>query len=417
VRRTTVTNLLDEALQPGAITSLYQPIIDLQTGDVLGFEALARGGTGASLELPADLFAAARADGRVAEIDWACRAAAIGGAFDAGLGNASTLFINVEPDTDAHPVPDRYRDLVERATGELRIVVEVTEGAIVERPAELLRLVEWARARSWGVALDDIGANPSSLAMMPFLEPDVVKLDLSLVQPRPSPDIGQVVSAVLAQSERTGATVLAEGIETEAHREAALAMGATLGQGWLLGRPGPLPAEQPPSTVTIPLRQSSAGRDGVTPFSVVRSARPVRRAGKQLVMDLARHLEEQALVCRETPVILSTFQPGEHLDDANRQRYAELVGQGCFVVVLGPDISTPPAVGVRGVQIPLGHRLNEEWSLVLVGPHYTAALVARGQPGGDYDFAVTHDRDLAVEAGRTLLRVVGSTEVRIADGS
>ncbi len=406
-----MSDCLKGLLGRGDITTLYQPIIDLETGAALGYEALARGTHGSALESPVALFAAARTDGCVAELDWACRAAALSGALDAGLGNACTLFVNIEPDTDGDTVPDRYKELIERATGELRIVVEVTEQAIVDRPAELLRLLDWARDRSWGVAIDDIGANPNSLAMMPFLEPDVVKLDLSLVQTRPTPEIGQVVSAVLGQTERTGATVLAEGIETEAHREAAMAMGATLGQGFLLGRPAPLPASIPQPTETIPLKGAVSGRDEVTPFSVVRSARPLRRGPKRLIVDLAHHLEEQALAAREAPVILSTFQQGERLDEASRQRYARLVAQGCFVVVIGPHVSRSPAAGVRSARLPVAHRLNEEWSVILVGPHYSGALVARGTAGDDYDFAVTHDRDLVVEAGRALLRVVGTAEV------
>ena len=64
---------------------------------------------------------------------------------------------------------------------------------------------------------------------MPLLRPDVIKLDLRLVQGQPTGDVAVIVNAVNAQRERTGAIVLAEGIETAAHLATARAMGATLG--------------------------------------------------------------------------------------------------------------------------------------------------------------------------------------------
>ena len=75
---------------------------------------------------------------------------------------------------------------------------------------------------------------------MPLLRPDVIKLDLRLVQAQPTPEIAAIAGAVGAQAERTGATVLGEGIETEEQAQYARALGATLGQGYLFGRPGPL---------------------------------------------------------------------------------------------------------------------------------------------------------------------------------
>ena len=192
------------------------------------------------------------------------------GALAADLGSSLTLFVNVEPNTDPGAPPAHMEGLLAEAQRRLRIVIELTESAVIESPASLLATVDWARQHSWGVALDDLGADSASLAVMPFLVPDVVKLDLSLVQRRASSHVGQIVTAVLTQAERTGAAVVAEGIETEEHREAALAMGATLGQGWLFARPGPLPAELPQPTDAIRLLRPSGGPPDVTPFAVVR---------------------------------------------------------------------------------------------------------------------------------------------------
>ena len=119
------------------------------------------------------------------------------------------------------------------------MVVELTERALTDRPAEVLAAVAWLRERGCGIALDDVGVDERSLALMPFLAPDVIKLDMSLIQARgATPVAARVLNAVAAEAERSGAVLLAEGIETEEHLARARAVGATLGQGWLFGRPG-----------------------------------------------------------------------------------------------------------------------------------------------------------------------------------
>ena len=398
---------LDDVLDGTPLTAVYQPVVQLETGEVLGYEALARGS-----QPPERLLQAARRDGCCGDLDWACRSVALQGALDAGLGNSLSLFVNVEPDSDVL-IPPACVEVLERAEASLRVILEVTERAVVQRPAELLRLVDWARARGWGIALDDVGEDPASLAMMPFLEPDVVKLDLRLVQGRPSPEIGMVMSAVTAQAERTGALVVAEGIEDDAGRQAALAMGATLGQGWLYGHPGPLPSEVPRPDDVISLRRSWSVHDEPTPFSVVRAARGLRRGGKDLLLGIAAHLEAQAVALTEGPVVLSTFEAGESLSDDTLERYAALAARGSFVAALRTGDAPQVRDGTRGARLPDDHRLAEEWSVVVVGPHYAGALVGRRMDAvgdADYEFAVTHDRTLVIEAGRALLRHVAELE-------
>ncbi len=385
------------------ITSVYQPVVHLETGETVGYEALARGEAA-----PDAMLARAREAGSIADLDWACRDAALAGAMEAGLGNSLTLFVNVEPDTPS-AVPERYLERVDGAGAALRIVLEVTERAVVQQPAELLRLVDWARERSWGIALDDIGEDPGSLAMMPFLEPDVIKLDLRLVQQRPTAEIGLIMSAVLAQAERSGAAIVAEGVEDDATREAALALGATLGQGWRYGRPEPLPSPLPAADQVVQLHRSWPQHDDPTPFTLVRAALPVRRAGRKQLLSVAAHLEEQAVAWSDGPVVLSTFQDDGEVDVSVTDRYGRLADRGSFVAAIGGDGALTVGSGVRCVRLPDGHRLGDEWSVVVVGPHYAGALVARQvtpDPLDGYDFVVTHQRDLVVEAGRSLLRHV-----------
>src|SRR3954471_19922450 len=101
-------------LLPGAsVRSVYQPIVELDDLTVVAYEALARGPRGSSLERPDQLFAAAIGAGLLAELDWACRAAAISGALDAGLPLSTALFVNVEPSVLRAPCPPHLQSVFE----------------------------------------------------------------------------------------------------------------------------------------------------------------------------------------------------------------------------------------------------------------------------------------------------------------
>ncbi len=150
---------IDGVLTAGAVRSVFQPIVDLDGGAVVAYEALARGPVG-PLHTPDRLFAAARSAGRLAELDALCRTAAFRGAVEQGLLAPLTVFVNVEPEVlDGAPLADLLA-IAQAAPADLRVVVEITERAIAARPAELLRTVERIREIGWGLALDDVVPTP-----------------------------------------------------------------------------------------------------------------------------------------------------------------------------------------------------------------------------------------------------------------
>jgi diguanylate cyclase (GGDEF)-like protein/PAS domain S-box-containing protein len=399
---------LADALLPGGIHSVFQPIVELDTGRVVAYEALARGPRG-PLERPDLMFAAARSAGRLAELDEACRTAAFRGAVEHGLLAPLTVFVNVEPAVlDSAPLDDLLA-IAESAPRELRVVLEITERALAARPAELLRTVERVRALGWGVAVDDVGADSMSLAFLPLLAPDVIKLDLRLVQERPGPAIAEIMNAVNAHAERTGAVVLAEGIETEEHLATARALGATLGQGWYFGRPGPGPA---PGLVAgelvLPVGPPGSTTD-VSPFACLPGAVPLRRSAKSLLIELSKQLEREALRLGDTCVVAATFQEARHFTPSTGLRYRDLVERTAFVCALGEDLAVEPLPGLRGATLGADDPVRGEWDVVVLGPHFSAALLARdlGDGGPDlertFEYALTYDRDTVVRAAAALL--------------
>ncbi len=404
--------LLRRALAGNGVRALFQPVVRLDNRDVVAYEALVRGPVGSSLERPDRLFAVARQEGLLAELDWACRAAAWRAVEAADVPRGRTILVNVEPEVLGLGTPPWAEELMTKAGSHLRLFVEITERALALRPAELLNAVEGLRARGWGVALDDVGADHRSLALMPFVRPDVIKLDLSLVQANPDVAIAGIVNAVNAERERSGAVVLAEGIEDEEHLTTARALGATLGQGWLFGRPDNLPMGRPaPAGIPTLSEPTPRGPDS-SPCQIVESARRLRPATKPLLHAISLHLENQAATLGGEAVIIGAFEHARFFTGRSAARYARLAEQAAFVVALGQGLSAEPAAGVRGADLVVDDPVTGEWDVVVVSPHFAAALVARdlGDDGPDaerrFDYAVTYDRALVMEVARDLMRRV-----------
>lgn len=389
---------LDRVLADRSVRTVFQPILDLETGHVVGAEALSRGPRDSALERPDLLFEAAAAEGKTESLDQLCIRRAVAAADP--LPVETSVFVNVEPSSLASPATRR---LLRPLGG--RLVLEVTERDLARDPASVLRAVDRARAFGARIALDDVGAEPASVAMLGLVRPDVIKLDLSLIQGQPDEAIGQIATAVMAHAERTGATVLAEGIETTAHVARARALGATLGQGYLLGRPSDT-FDHTGDTAAIAWDRRTADTDAVavpSPFAALSDTVGTRVADTALLLQISMHLELQA--GRQSDlVLLSAFQDAPRFTPATACRYAGLAQRLPFVAALGVGLGDEPAPGVRGASLGLDDPLCGEWSVIALGPHYCGALLARdlGDAGDRltrrFEYVVTHDRELVTAA-------------------
>jgi EAL domain-containing protein (putative c-di-GMP-specific phosphodiesterase class I) len=405
----------DRLVDRRQISAIFQPVVDLASSRVVGFEALARGPHDSPFAMPTAMFAYGYQTGRAFELDWICRAAAFRAALDAALPPDFTLFVNVEPAALRTECPSDLLETIRSGVSELNIVVELTERHLADDPAAVLDAVASARAEGLGIAIDDVGAEPASLAMMPLVHPDIIKLDLSLIQGSPDVAVARTINGVLAEVERTGAIVLAEGVETPEHTNMALAMGATMGQGWLYGEARPLSDHWPRKhSPALPLlRPEPTSR--ATPFQVVTEERPARNATKQLLMSLSRHLEYRAADPSEPGVLVACFQEPQHFDRPTRRRYAHVAESAVMVAALGRDMPTDPAPRVRGTRLDPDDPVADEWVVIVVAAHFGAALVARhAAPGivepevASYEFAITYDRGLVIAAAQSLMQRIES---------
>ncbi len=219
------------------ISTAFQPIFDVRSGEVFAYEALVRGDAGES---------APQVLSRVTEdtlysFDQACRVAAIKNAAAAGLlETGARLSINFMPNAVYSPLACIRLTLeTARQVGmpEDRLIFEFTENERLDT-GHVRSIVEAYRKLGFATALDDFGAGYSGLNLLADLQTDIVKLDMDLIrgidssQPR-----RQIVYAMVRLLEDMGRTVVAEGIETRGEMDALADIGVHLMQGFLLARP------------------------------------------------------------------------------------------------------------------------------------------------------------------------------------
>lgn len=228
--------LVSGVLHEGAFHPVFQPVYSLHSGDLLSVEALTRFHP-EPYRSPDKWFAAADQAGLGSDLELAAIAAAI----DASESMAKTvsLSINASPATLADP---RLHDLVRASRRSL--IVELTEHAVINDYHLLEEPLGHLREAGVLIAVDDAGAGFASLHHIVELSPDIIKLDISLTQDvTSSPTRRALGGALIDFVHRTGAMLIVEGIETEEDLDVWVALGADAVQGYLVGRPGPLPAD------------------------------------------------------------------------------------------------------------------------------------------------------------------------------
>ncbi len=236
---------LREAVRDHAITLQYQPVVDLHSGRIDGFEALARWSHARLGHVPPDVFiAAAERIGviRVLGLQILDLAHAGGIELSRAAGRPLSLGVNLSAMQVTDPVLAARVDELQQQESDVLLVLELTEGTLLgDDPATVAAL---HRFKSFGVrlAIDDFGVGYSSVGYLHRLPVDILKIDKLFVAELHDPRSHALVQGVVAMARALNLTVITEGVEDWRSAEAVRDLNCDLAQGYLFSRPVDLEA-------------------------------------------------------------------------------------------------------------------------------------------------------------------------------
>ncbi|MCA9510905.1 MAG: EAL domain-containing protein [Myxococcota bacterium] len=226
------------------VTSVYEPIVAVESKTVFGYEALARGPQGTELHSPLAMFRTAEEEGLVFELDCLCRASGLKGAV--GLPEGTKLFLNIRPTTIHDPnfrAERLIRTLDECALSPSDVVFEVSEQESIANFEAFKEIRDYYRDLGFQFALDDTGAGYAGLEALVEISPEFVKVDRSFVSGiDQDPTRRTLLAALQDVCSGSNARIIAEGLDTLEELETLGELGIAFGQGWLFGKPTPLRA-------------------------------------------------------------------------------------------------------------------------------------------------------------------------------
>ena len=238
--RAELSSAISAVIEAGTLTPVYQPIVELDTGRVVGYEGLVRVPRQSTFAHAGALFDAAEVAGRVHDLDRAALDVVLRGSRI--LSENLSLSVNISPRTleSTEFSATAFLAIIRRhGMVPARIILELTERESIRDPDRLRAALLALQNAGVRVAADDVGAGNAGLRLLSQFRFDVVKIDLSLVQRAGDDKTHSVLRSIVEMADRLGARTVAEGVETSSQLRTARRLGINSGQGYLLGRPGP----------------------------------------------------------------------------------------------------------------------------------------------------------------------------------
>ncbi len=233
---------LDEIIQNKQIKTVFQPIISLRDGGILGHEALSRLTEKSSIENIDMLFRYAETYNRIWDLELLCRTKSLEAAFEFMVPSYSKkLFLNVNPKV-IHD--DKFKKgftrsfLAQYKISPERIIFEITERSVIQDMESFRLSVDHYKGQDYKIAIDDAGAGYSGLNLISDLHPNYIKLDMNLIR-----NIHQnsqkyaLVKGMVEFSKVSRTHLIAEGIETFEELKTLIQLGVHYGQGYYIQRP------------------------------------------------------------------------------------------------------------------------------------------------------------------------------------
>jgi EAL domain-containing protein (putative c-di-GMP-specific phosphodiesterase class I) len=233
-----------EMLFENRIYSVYEPIVEVNTRVVFGYESLVRGPEDSEFKTPVTLFGAAEEYDLVYELDCRCRASGLSGAIDFPEG--TKLFLNILP-TAFHDPNFRAERLIKTLEqcqlSPTDVVFEISEQESIENFSVFKEARDNLRSLGFQFALDDTGSGYAGLEALLEISPEFIKMDRAFVSGvDEDPARQDLLATLLTLAEKMGAKVIGEGLDTIEELEMLGKLGIHFGQGWLFGHATPLRA-------------------------------------------------------------------------------------------------------------------------------------------------------------------------------
>ncbi len=282
--------------------------------------------------------------------------------------------------------------------------------SVLRRPQSRLAQVAQARRDGRLIAIEGITADRRTATLLTLVEPDVVLLHPDILAPVPTPETAHLAHTLAAHIERTGAIVIATGVDTEADRRVAETLGARYGLGALhppvsdaddrvlgaISQLPPLPARTTPPT------------DEKTPYAIASKSGAPRPADKRLLLEMSKDLERTATEA-SVAVVLGTFQDRHHFASSTSQRWCAMSEKVGLVGVYGEGIRPMSEGNIHYAPLSPDDAIVNEWNVAVLGMHFAALLSAREihgpRPSGhrEFMFVQSYDRTIVTQAIRVIL--------------
>ena len=221
------------------LRTVFQPIVSLQTGDIIGYEALTRGPKDSKYINPELLFEEAKTHDLLWDLEILCRANAIK-TFSSNNSD-KLLFVNVDPAVikDEHFIKGFTKEiLTEHNISPMSLIFEITEKTSIDNYKNFNEVINYYKSQGYKIAIDDVGTGYSGLTTIAETRPYYIKMDMSLVTDITRDNFKKaIIKSFVELANATNSKIIAEGIETVSDLYTLIEIGVHYGQGYLINRP------------------------------------------------------------------------------------------------------------------------------------------------------------------------------------
>ena len=221
------------------VKSVFQPIISLADGTVIGYEALSRGPQNSYLQNPETLLKMAKKYGKLWDLEELFRTKALESIYNSKLN--VKIFLNINPAIiDSLKFKNSFtKEYLKKYHLDCKnIIFEITERDMIKEMDSFKETIEYCKSQNYQIAIDDAGSGHSGLNRICEIKPDYIKLDMDLIRGIDKHFVKQaIVKSMYEFSKLTDCNLIAEGIETEDELKTLIDIGIQYGQGYFIQKP------------------------------------------------------------------------------------------------------------------------------------------------------------------------------------